>query len=103
MLRLDIGISAEGTAVTPVTAGAELVVRIFWTRTTKKIQTPSNHLALSVDNGRFTDTIQSFLQNLEAVNIEEHSKKAINQGFSLSQIRVGLGVNAVGGDSALPG
>lgn len=96
MLRLDLFISAEGALTPAVVGGAELGVRIFWTRTVKKAQPVSNKMNFALSQNRFADAISNILVSLDSVNIDEHTKEAVKQGFVLDTIRLGLGVNATG-------
>jgi len=96
MLRLDLFISAEGALTPAVVGGAEIGVRVFWTRTVKKTQPLANKMNLALSKNRFADAISNILVSLDSVNIDEHTKEAVKQGFVLDTIRLGLGVNATG-------
>lgn len=96
MLRLDLFISADGALNPAVVAGAEIGVRVFWTRTVKKNPVVGNKMNVAFANNRFANAISNILISLDSVNIEEHTKEAIKQGFVLDTIRLGLGVNAAG-------
>lgn len=97
MLRLDLVISAEGALTTPaITVGAELGVRIFWTRTTKKNPVVNTNAVSKLEQNKFAAGISKILASLDSVNIDEYTQEAKKQGFSLETIRLGLGVTVSG-------
>ena len=96
MLRLDLFVSAEGALTPAVTGGAELGVRIFWTRTVKKNPVVINKMVTTVAQNNFVNGITKILSTLSTVNIDENTQVARKQGFSLDTIRLGLGFNVSG-------
>lgn len=97
MLRLDLVISGEGALTTPaITLGAELAVRIFWTRTTKKIPTVNTKSIAMLERGKFAESIANILAAVETVNIDQYTQEAKKQGFALKMIRLGLGMSVSG-------